>query len=103
MTRVALLDEIGRLRAALEKAEAERDRLRVEVRLREESQIPMIPCAAMERLERAEAERDRLAKALKMIAFGEPPDEVWDFNVASSGVEWAGKIARNALAALEKK
>jgi hypothetical protein len=27
MTRVALLDEIGRLRDALEKAEAERDRL----------------------------------------------------------------------------
>ena len=44
------------------------------------------------------AENDRLRAALTEIATGEPPDEVWSLNVASSGVEWAGKIAREALA-----
>jgi hypothetical protein len=40
---------------------------------------------------------DAARQALEQIAHGNPPDDVWDFNVASSGVEWAGKIARAAL------
>jgi hypothetical protein len=44
------------------------------------------------------AERDALENALREIAYGEPPADVWNFNGASSGVEWAGKIARAALA-----
>ena len=81
--REALIAEADACRARMEAAEAERDRwkdmaglrrrrqleaeaearlLREEVRIREESQIPMIPRAAQARLEAAEAERDALRR-----------------------------------------
>ena len=51
---------------------AENRLLREEVRLREESQIPMIPRAAQKTLERAEAENERLRGSLKAIAMYHP-------------------------------
>jgi hypothetical protein len=53
--------------AGLVRLAEEADTLRAELRIREESQIPVLPRAAQERLEAAEADRDRLAAALQEI------------------------------------
>jgi hypothetical protein len=129
MTRVALLDEIGRLRDALEKAEAERDeyqrlwhrdaerakkaeaerdgaslesderaekwmaaveerdRLASALRLREQSQIPVIPHGAQEQMKRLESERDWLKEALREI------EQAADAGKASAHISWLAHIA----------
>lgn len=76
----------------LEQTERERDLAREEVRLREESQIPVIPRAAAERLSNAEA---RLAKV--------PPLVKAMRQIARWGYEFDGtaQTAKDALAAWE--
>lgn len=51
----------------IEAAEVRAEQLAAELRIREESQIPVIPRAAQERLVAAEAERDRLAARAKQL------------------------------------
>jgi hypothetical protein len=91
----AALDELVRL------AE-EADTLRAELRIREESQIPVLPRAAQERLEAAEADRDRLAAALKAIC--QTTDSgpwIAVYREVGGGYEGLQAIARAALRAGE--
>jgi hypothetical protein len=54
---------------ALARLETENARLRETLRVREESQIPMIPRAAHERMQRLEAESKRLREAIEVIVW----------------------------------
>ena len=92
--------------AALDALVAERDRALENVRVREASQIPMIPRAAQERLEAAEAEVARLREALAVYADHRHwgierefryPRAVWIGPGADQTVPDAPGVARAAL------
>lgn len=57
--------------ARLNELEDEIRRLHEEIRIREESQIPMIPRGAQQKMERLEAEIQRLRNALKGEGWGD--------------------------------
>jgi len=58
-------EELKALLDRLDELEAENRLLREEIRIREESQIPVIPRAAAERMAKLEAENERLEIAVR--------------------------------------
>ncbi len=71
---------------ALADVEAENQRLQETVRLREESQIPMIPHGAQQKMDRLEAENQRLREALGLasdLLIGEDYHRAPDYRLMS--------------------
>jgi hypothetical protein len=101
-----IIERLAEIVDAAGAAEAERDRLREEIRIREESQIPMIPRGAKEKMDRLEAERDRLRAVVEaardpfLVLLESHPDADGHVNAEMAR---AAQRLRAALAALEQR